>query len=207
MHTFFLGILLITLSEITSSSIEYYSYKRNIFIFLPFLIIIFSYLYLIIKSSSPKEIKNMIIKFYQNYLIRTFLKELVIVFLFFYVVNIYFKCYLSEIRFFMNLNLGFYYPIFITLLNLPSVIFEIFPFIILISTQLFFVKLYEKNELIILKNYGIDNIKLLNILILTAIIIGLLITTVFLYFFIKFKTFIIYILKINIQMIKNIWLL
>jgi len=120
----------------------------------------------------------MIIKFYQNYLIRTFLKELVIVFFVFmsliFILNI-----ISEVRYFMNLDLGFYYPIFITLLNLPSVIFEIFPFIILISTQLFFVKLYEKNELIILKNYGIDNIKLLNILILTAIIIGLLITTVF----------------------------
>ena len=120
----------------------------------------------------------MIIKFYQNYLIRPFLKELVIVFFVFmsliFILNI-----ISEVRYFMNLDLGFYYPIFITLLNLPSVIFEIFPFIILISTQLFFVKLYEKNELIILKNYGIDNIKLLNILILTAIIIGLLITTVF----------------------------
>jgi len=54
---FFLGILLITLSEITSSSIEYYSYKRNFFIFLPFLIVIFSYLYLIIKISSPKAKK------------------------------------------------------------------------------------------------------------------------------------------------------
>ena len=53
----FLGILLITLSEITSSSIEYYSYKRNLFIFLPFLIVIFSYLYLIIKTSSPKAKK------------------------------------------------------------------------------------------------------------------------------------------------------
>ena len=120
----------------------------------------------------------MIIKFYQNYLIRTFLKELLIVFLVFmslvFILNV-----ISEIRFFINLNTGFYYPIFITLLNIPSVIFEIFPFIFLISTQLFFVKLYEKNELIILKNYGIDNIKLLNILILASILIGLFITTIF----------------------------
>ena len=120
----------------------------------------------------------MIIKFYQNYLIKTFVKELTIVSLVFislvFILNV-----ISEIRFFMNVDAGFYYPIFITLLNIPSVIFEIFPFIFLISTQLFFVKLYEKNELIILKNYGIDNLKLLKILVFTSILIGFLITTLF----------------------------
>ena len=120
----------------------------------------------------------MIIKFYQNYLIKTFVKELTIVSLVFislvFILNV-----ISEIRFFLNADTGFYYPIFITLLNIPSVLFEIFPFIFLISTQLFFVKLYEKNELIILKNYGIDNLKLLKILVLTSISIGFLITTLF----------------------------
>ena len=120
----------------------------------------------------------MIIKFYQNYLIKTFVKELTIVSLVFislvFILNV-----ISEIRFFLNADTGFYYPIFITLLNIPSVVFEIFPFIFLISTQLFFVKLYEKNELIILKNYGIDNLKLLKILVLTSISIGFLITTLF----------------------------
>ena len=45
----------------------------------------------------------MIIKFYQNYLIRTFLKELLIVFLVFmslvFILNV-----ISEIRFFINLS-------------------------------------------------------------------------------------------------------
>ena len=57
MCLFFLGIIFITVSEITSSSIEYYSYKRNIFILLPFLLIIFSYLFVLIKSTSPKPKK------------------------------------------------------------------------------------------------------------------------------------------------------
>ena len=58
MCLFFLGIIFITISEITSSSIEYYSYKRNLFIVLPFILIIFSYLILIIKTTStrPKKI-------------------------------------------------------------------------------------------------------------------------------------------------------
>ena len=54
---FFLGIIFITVSEITSSSIEYYSYKRNMFIFLPFLLIIFSYLILLIRTTSAKPKK------------------------------------------------------------------------------------------------------------------------------------------------------
>ena len=57
MFLFLLGIIFITVSEITSSSIEYYSYKRNIFILLPFLLIIFSYLLVLIKSTSPKPKK------------------------------------------------------------------------------------------------------------------------------------------------------
>jgi len=58
MCLFFLGIIFITIYEITSSSIEYYSYKKNIFIVLPFILIIFSYLILIIKTTStrPKKI-------------------------------------------------------------------------------------------------------------------------------------------------------
>ena len=57
MGLFFLGIIFITVSEITSSSIEYFSYKRNMFIFLPFLLIIFSYLFLLIKITSPRAKK------------------------------------------------------------------------------------------------------------------------------------------------------
>ena len=57
MSLFFLGIIFITVSEITSSSIEYYSYKKNMFIFLPFLLIIFSYLILLIRTTSAKPKK------------------------------------------------------------------------------------------------------------------------------------------------------
>ena len=46
---------------------------------------------------------------------------------------------LEEIKFFSNNdNVGIGYPILLTLLNLPSVLFEIFPFIILITTLFFF---------------------------------------------------------------------
>ncbi len=120
----------------------------------------------------------MIIKSYQNYLIKTFLKELFLVFIVFlsliFILNV-----LSEIRFFINYDVNSFYPIFLTLLNVPSIVFEIFPFIFLISTQLFFVKLHEKNELIILKNYGVDNLKVIIVLLITSLVVGFLITSVY----------------------------
>ena len=40
-------------------------------------------------------------------------------------------------------------------------IFEIFPFILLISTQLFYVKLFNNNEIQVLKYSGLKNSKIL----------------------------------------------
>ena len=96
------------------------------------------------------------IKPYQEYLINLFLKNLIIVTLIFaslsFILNI-----LEEVKFFKEFQLGFYYPIIFTALNLPSILFEIFPFIILISTQMFFMHLYNRDEINIFKNYGIKN--------------------------------------------------
>ena len=49
-------------------------------------------------------------------------------------------------------------------LNTPSVIFEILPFIFLLSTQVFFIHLIDKNELQFFKYTGLNNIKIMKIL-------------------------------------------
>ena len=41
----------------------------------------------------------------------------------------------------------------------PSIIFEMFPFIFLISTQFFFLKLFDNDEINIFKYSGLKNIK------------------------------------------------
>ena len=58
----------------------------------------------------------------------------------------------------MKLDLDTY---FLTILNLPSILFEIFPFIILITTQFFFIKFQQNEELLIFKNNGINNFKII----------------------------------------------
>ena len=86
---------------------------------------------------------------------------------------------LSEIDFFKNINTDISNIIFLTLLNSPSMIFEMFPFIFLITSQVFFIKLFNNNELEIFKYSGLKNSKILLILSVVSILTGFLITTLF----------------------------
>ena len=65
---------------------------------------------------------------HKNYKIRLYLKNFFVVTLIFasliFVLNV-----LEEVSFFNNLNLGMYYPLIFTFLNVPSIIFQMFPFI------------------------------------------------------------------------------
>ena len=52
---------------------------------------------------------------------------------------------LEELKFFSdNGDIGIGYPIMLTILNLPSILFEIFPFIILILLNFFIFKIIQK---------------------------------------------------------------
>ena len=87
---------------------------------------------------------------------------------------------LEELKFFSNSNeSGFGYPVLLTILNLPSVLFEIFPFIILITTQFFFIKFQQNEELLIFKNNGINNLKIIAHLCFLVFVIGLFIISLF----------------------------
>ena len=77
------------------------------------------------------------IQIYQKYIIYSFLKNLLKVFIFFFGLVLILNLF-EEISFFKNVNIDFYFPVFITLLNVPSVLFDILPFIFLITTLFFF---------------------------------------------------------------------
>jgi len=111
-------------------------------------------------------------KVYQKYIIINFLKKFIntslIFLLLIFILNV-----LEEINFFKDLNIGFYYPYFLTFLNIPITLFEIFPFIFLISTQFFFYDLFKKDEINILKKNGLSNFKIVKILFFLSIFIGI----------------------------------
>tara|TARA_B100001248_G_scaffold257581_1_gene240372 strand:- start:400 stop:1482 length:1083 start_codon:yes stop_codon:yes gene_type:complete len=120
----------------------------------------------------------MIFKVYQNYISKQFLSTFVKTVLIFvalaFILNIF-----EEINFFKDLNVSIGLPIFLTLLNIPSIIFDIFPFIFLITTQFFFIKLIEQNENISFKNFGLSNSKIIQLLSVLSFTIGIVIVTIF----------------------------
>ena len=120
----------------------------------------------------------MIIKTYQQYLIKSLLKNIFLISCLFLILSFLLNI-LEEIKFFKNLDLGISYSFLLTFLNVPSILYEIFPFIFLISTQMFFVNLFEKEELIVLKKHGVDNLVLIKILITTSLVCGILIVSLF----------------------------
>ena len=120
----------------------------------------------------------MIIKTYQQYLIKSLLKNIFLISCIFLILSFVLNI-LEEIKFFKNLDLGISYSFLLTFLNIPSIVYEIFPFIFLISTQMFFVNLFEKEELIVLKKHGLDNLVLIKILITTSLVCGILIVSLF----------------------------
>ena len=86
---------------------------------------------------------------------------------------------LSEIEFFKIYSVDTLLPIYMGLLNTPSLIFEMFPFIFLIATQVFFVSLFSNNEIQIFKYSGLKNTSILMVISIFSLIIGIFIITVF----------------------------
>ena len=86
---------------------------------------------------------------------------------------------LKEIEFLNNIDIDFWYPIYLSLLNSPSIIFEMLPFIFLLTTQFFFIKLFNNDEIQIFKYSGLKNTVILKLLGLLTFFMGLLIITLF----------------------------
>ena len=86
---------------------------------------------------------------------------------------------LTELEFFKNIEVTSYYPMFIASLNSPSLLFEMFPFVFLLTTQVFFVNLLNNNQIQIFKYSGLKNSKIMLIISLISFTFGILLITFF----------------------------
>ena len=120
----------------------------------------------------------MSLKIYKQYILKSYLFYFLVVSLIFFALS-FFLNILEEIIFLEKYNVGIFYPLLLTFLNTPSILFEIFPFIFLISSQLFFIRFKENEELNLLKITGIDNFSLIRLLIYLTLMIGVIVTIVF----------------------------
>ena len=112
-------------------------------------------------------------KTYEKYIVKCFVNKFLSISLVFLSLVIILSI-LEEISFFKNLDVNFLFPYFLTLLGAPITLFEIFPFIFLLSTQFLFYDLFKKSELNLLKSNGLSNLKIIKILFFSSIMIGLL---------------------------------
>ena len=122
------------------------------------------------------------IKSYHKHLLKNYLDSLlqvsIVFFSLIFILNIF-----EEVSFFRETSSSFSYPLFITLLNTPSVFFEISPFIFFISTQIFFINLLNKNEINNYKYYGFTNFKLISLITSYSLVVGV----IFILFFYNFS--------------------
>ena len=118
------------------------------------------------------------LKIYKYYILKSYLYYFFTVSLIFFTLS-FFLNILQEIVFLEKFNVGIFYPLLLTFLNTPSLLFEIFPFVFLISSQLLFIRFQENEELNLLKITGVDNFSLVKLLVILSLIMGVIITLIF----------------------------
>ena len=111
------------------------------------------------------------LKEYQKYLYLLFLKKLFTISFIFLcivvIVNIF-----EEIRFSEKYNTDIIFTLYLSFLNAPSMVFEIFPFIFMLTINFLYLSLVDKEELPILNTNGISNFNIISQLVFVAAVIG-----------------------------------
>ena len=85
-----------------------------------------------------------------------------------FIINLF-----EEINFFKDYNVEIQIPIFLTFLFVPSLIYNLFPFVIFLSGIWFFQKLKKTDEIISLRVTGISNFSLMTMPGILSMIIGI----------------------------------
>ena len=124
------------------------------------------------------------VKFLAKIFISSFLNIFLISFSLIFILNL-----LTELDFFKDIDVSTYFPIYLSLLNTPSLIFEMFPFIFLISTQLFFYDLNNNNQINTFKYSGLKNSKILIIINALTLFLGVIIISFYYNFSSNLKSF------------------
>ena len=117
-------------------------------------------------------------KIYEKYILKKFFKIFINISVIFLTLAIILNIF-EEISFFKNINANQMMPYFLTFLNAPITLFEIFPFIFLITAQFFFYEIIKNDEIILLKNNGLSNLKIIKTLFIATLSIGVLIIVVY----------------------------
>ena len=111
-----------------------------------------------------------------KYIAREFIKVILnTIFVFFclgFIMNLF-----EEINYFKDLDIGIYVPIMLSSLIVPSLLYNMFPFIILLSGIWFFLKIKKSDEVMAMKVSGMSNFSVIIIPGLLSFMLGILFIT------------------------------
>ena len=79
----------------------------------------------------------------------------------------------EEINFFKDIDVGPYIPIVLSLLYVPSLFYNMFPFIIFLSGLWFFLKIKKTDEATVINVFGMSNLSIILIPSILSIILGI----------------------------------
>jgi len=111
-------------------------------------------------------------KIINKYLIKKFFKIFFNTVLVFLSLGIILNLF-EEMEFFKNLNLSFVLPVVLSLSYVPTLILELLPFIIFLSSMIYFLHLRSSKDLLLIKVFGYANIKIVLILSCFSFLLGL----------------------------------
>ena len=109
-----------------------------------------------------------------SYLISEFLKTFINIVLIFCCLGLIMNLF-EEINFFKNYEVGILMPISLSLMVIPSILINLLPFILFLSSMVVFIKLKDNRDIISLKTFGFSNINFLILFSLASIFISIVI--------------------------------
>ena len=118
------------------------------------------------------------VKTLDKYFISLFFKKLLLLSVIFFSLSFTLTIF-EEITFLSKSTSAFYLPFMLAIFDAPTTLLEIFPFIILISAQLFFVELIKRKENEIIKINNLNNFYLIRLLAICSFLFGILIITIY----------------------------
>jgi len=107
-----------------------------------------------------------------KYLAKELLKIIFNMILIFFCLGILMNIF-EEINFFKDIDVGFHMPIILSLLYVPSLFYNMFPFIIFLSGILFFLRIKKSDEAIAFNIFGMSNVSIILIPSFLVVILGI----------------------------------
>ena len=111
-----------------------------------------------------------------KYITKEFLKVVVGITFAFLCLGFIFNLF-EEINFFKDYNVGIIMPVLMSALFVPNMVYNIFPFIILLSGIWFFLKIKKSDEIIAMKSNGMSNLSIITITGFISLVLGIFFVT------------------------------